>query len=87
VAIKEEDTFAGEVNVSLDGIKTWLDLILKLITMKIGNSYVIVGVRKIFVGEIEAKGGNDILETDLGSVVAVCILGGLGVFFIFEYIF
>jgi hypothetical protein len=84
VAIKNEDIYVGAVYVSLDGMKSWLDLILKLIKMKIDDCYIIKGVRKILVNGIEIKESNQIPNANLDSITAVCVLDELGVFFFFK---
>jgi hypothetical protein len=60
VAIKNEDIYVGAVYVSLDGTKSWLDLTLKLIKMKIDDCYIIKGVRKILINGIEVKESNEV---------------------------
>jgi hypothetical protein len=55
VAIKNEDICIGAVYISLDGTKLWLDVILKLIKMKVDDCYIIKGVREILVNGIEIK--------------------------------
>jgi hypothetical protein len=73
VAIKNEDTFVGAVCTSLDGIESWLDLILKLTEMKVrGKS--IEGVKKILLNETEVKVSDKIPNTNLDSIIAVCVL-------------
>jgi hypothetical protein len=84
VAIKNEDIYVGVVYVSLDGTKSWLDLILKLITMKVDDCYTIKGVRKILVNGIEIKESNQIPSANLDSITAVCVLNEFGVFFLKE---
>jgi hypothetical protein len=86
VAIKNEDIYVGAVYVSLDGTKSWLDLILKMIKMKVNDCYIIKGVRKILVNGIEIKESNDIPSANLDSIIAVCVLDELGVFFLFKCI-
>jgi hypothetical protein len=81
VGIKNEDIYVGAVNVSLDGTKSWLDVILKLIKMNVDDCYIIKGVRKILVNGIEVKESNEFASTNLDSITAVCVLDELGVFF------
>jgi hypothetical protein len=80
VAIKQEDLYVGAIDMSLDGIETWLDLILKLIKMKT-DDYIITGVKKILLNEIEVKVSNQIPSKSIGSIIAVCVLNELGIFF------
>jgi hypothetical protein len=86
VAIKNEDIYVGAVYVSLDGTKSWLDLTLKLIKMKIDDCYIIKGVRKILVDGIEVKESSEIPSANLDSITAVCVLDEFGVFFSFKSI-
>jgi hypothetical protein len=73
VVIKNEDTYVGAVYVSLVRVKTWLDLILKLIKMEI-DYYIIKGVRKILLNEIEVKVSDKIPSAILGPIITVCVL-------------
>jgi hypothetical protein len=82
VAIKNEDIYVGMVYVNLDGTKSWLDLIVKLIKMKVDDCYTIKGVKKILLNEIEVKESNEIPNTNLDSITAVCVLNEFGVFFL-----
>jgi hypothetical protein len=82
VAIKNEDIYVGAVYVSLDGTKSWLDLTLKLIKMKIEDCYIIKGVRKILVDAIEVKESSEIPSVNLDSITAVCVLDEFGVFIV-----
>jgi hypothetical protein len=84
MAIKNEDIYIGAVYVNLDGTKSWLDLILKMIKMKVDDCYIIKGVRKILVNGIEIKESNDIPSANLDSIIAVCVLDELGVRFLFK---
>jgi hypothetical protein len=81
VIIKNEDIYVGVVYISLDGTKSWLDLILKLIKMKVDDCYTIKGVRKILLNEIEVKESNEVPSTNLNSIMVVCVLNEFGVFF------
>jgi hypothetical protein len=86
VAIKNEDIYVGAVYVSLDGTKSWLDLILKLIKMKVDDCYIIKGVRKLLVNGIEVKESNQIPNANLDSITAMCVLDEFGVVFFLKSI-
>jgi tmRNA-binding protein len=86
VAIKNEDIYVGAVYVSLDGVKSWLDLILKLIKMKIDDCYIIKGVRKLLVNGREIRESNEIPRVNLDSITAVCVLDELGMRFLFKWV-
>jgi hypothetical protein len=81
VAIRHKDLYVGAIHISLDGIKTWLDLILKLIEMKVDGN-IIEGVKRVFYNEMEVKVSDQIPGTNLGSIIAVCVLNELGIFFV-----
>jgi hypothetical protein len=49
--------------------------------MKVDDSYIIKGVKKILVNEIEIEESNEIPSTNLDSITAVCVLDEFGVFF------
>jgi hypothetical protein len=83
VAIRHEEFYIGMTHMSLDGLEMWLDLILKLIKMKIDGCI----IKKIFLNEMEVKVSDQIPHTSLGSIITVCLLNEFGIFFFLKNIF
>jgi hypothetical protein len=48
------------------------------------DSYIIKGVKKIFLNEMEVKVSDEIPGINLGSIIAVCVLNEFGIYFFFN---
>jgi hypothetical protein len=87
VVIKKEDIYVGAVVVSLDGMRIWSDLTVKLFNIKINDHYFVSGVNKIIINKIEAEENDQIDSASLESIIADCTLGEFGVFFFFKCVY
>jgi hypothetical protein len=82
VTFQKGNVYMEVINMSIDGMKIWLDLTKILLKMKYKNCYPITGV-KVIVNELEIKQTNMIPNANLDSVTVVCSLGEPGVLFFF----
>jgi hypothetical protein len=80
VNIEEGGVIRGKVLVSLKGIEYWLELMTRLVGLKVRGKE-INSVVSIFLGKIEVHQADQIPFKHLGLITAVCTLEQPGMFY------